>query len=204
MRIVGQRIRLTGEHMELMRIPRRFWESRASDIRGSVQEKILAYLKNMNSFLDEGVGLLVWGKNGVGKTGAAVVLAKEARRIGSSVLFVTAEGLRVAVLEKEDFDGSPLMDRARTVDVLVLDDLGKEHSGQTGFTERMFEGLIRQRASARRTTIITSNMGVSALREHYKPSMMEVMKECVYPLRMDGESRRDGALDDVAERLSTG
>jgi len=204
MRIAGKRIRLTGEHMELMRIPRRFWESSASGIQGPTRDKLVAYMRDMDSFLDEGVGLLIWGKNGVGKTGAAVALAKEARRLGASVLFTTAEGLRGSVLEKAEFDGAPFIERARYVDVLVLDDLGKEHAGQTGFTERLLEDLIRKRSSEMRCTIITSNMGIAALRERYKPSMLEVMKETVYPIRMDGESRRDGVLDDMFERLSTG
>ena len=34
--------------------------------------------------------------------------------------------------------------------------------------------------------------------------MIEVMKETVYPLKVDGQSQREHALDDLAKRLATG
>lgn len=191
--------------MELMRIPRRFWETSVDRIPESVREKVLNYVRDLDGNLDRGEGLLLCGKNGVGKTSACVFIAMEARRRGAPVLFITAESLRQSVLEKTVFaDGMMMMDRARTVDVLLIDDLGKEHSGDTGFTERLFENLFRERSAARRTTLVTTNMSVKQLPERYKPSMLEVMKETVYPLQVKGESQRDGVPDSIRDRLATG
>lgn len=205
MRVAGHRIKLTGEHMDLMRIPRRFWEASADKIPESVMAKAIAYVRDIETSLNDGTGLLLWGPNGTGKTSVAVFIAKEARRRGAPVLFVTAEGLRQGVIENRMFKGDvPLIDRARTVDVLLLDDFGKEHSGGSGYTERFYEDLLRQRSSRRLLTLITSNMGIAQLSERYKPSMIEVMKETVYPLKVDGPSQREHALDDLAKRLATG
>jgi DNA replication protein DnaC len=191
--------------MELMRIPRRFWETSVDRIPESAHDRVFGYCKAMGRMLDDGVGYLFWGPNGVGKTSAAVFLAMEARRHGAPVLFVNAESLRSGVLEKQAFrDDVTLIDRARTVDVLVIDDLGKEHPGQTGFTERLFENLFRERSAARKTTFVTTNMSIEKLRERYKPSMLEVMKETCYPVQVEGPSQRDDAPGEIRERLATG
>lgn len=200
MRVRGHRIRLTQAHMELMRIPRRFWSTSVDRIPESCRDRTIGYCRDMDGMLDDGVGLFFWGRNGVGKTAATVFIAMEARRHGAPVLFVTAETLRQSVLDKEMFrPDMSLIDRARTVDVLVLDDLGKEHSGQTGFTERLFENLFRERSASQKTTIVTSNMDLTKLGERYKLSMLEVMKESCYPVRVEGPSQRE-----VSSRLATG
>ena len=205
MRVVGHRVMLTKAHMELMRIPRRFWEVSVDRIPESILDRVLSYVRDIDGNLDRGEGLLLWGKWGVGKTGAAVFIAMEARRRGATVLFSTAESLRASVLEKTPFNATlSLMDRARLVDVLVIDDLGKEHPGETGFTERLFENLFRERSSAQRTTFVTTNMDLNKMSERYKPSMLEVMKETVYPIQAKGESQRDDTPGAIRERLATG
>lgn len=206
MRIVGQRTKLTADHLLWMRIPRRFWEATCADIQDpEVRGHVVNYLQKLDSVMDNGDGLLFWGENGVGKSCAAVVLAKEARRRGASCLFITAESLRQAVLEREPFNGDQLLvDRARSVDFLILDDFGKEHSGETGFTERLFENLLRERSAHRRSTVVTTNMNQEKMVKTYKLSMMEVIKESLVPIHVEGENRRDAGAQALRARLATG
>lgn len=189
-----------------MRLPRRFWEASFNDIQDEeARALILAYLQKMDTMLDHGDGLMFWGHWGVGKTCAAAVLAKEARRRGASALFITAESLRTAVLEKEMFEDDQLtVDRARQVDFLVLDDLGKEHSGESGFAERLFENLLRERSAHRRSTVVTTNMNQDDLTKRYKLSMMEVVKESLIPIHVEGENRRGEGAKRLGTRLQTG
>lgn len=213
MRIVGHRIKLTKAHMELMRVPRRFWTSDFDAIPECEGRVVLrSYLRDIEGMLDRGTGLLLWGPNGHGKTSAAVLVAMEARRRGASVLFVQAETLRQGVLEKAMFSGEKsLMERAREVDFLLLDDLGKEHTGETGFTERLFENLIRERCSQRRVTFVTTNLSTKtsdkpnapvSLRTRYIPSMLEVMREAMYPVMLRAHNWRDRAQQDMESRLT--
>lgn len=210
MRIVGHRMRLTQAHVEGMRIPRRFWDVSFDQINEEIRPKIDVYLRNLDDKLDRGEGLLLWGNNGVGKTSVAVLIALEVRRRGASVLFTTAEGLRSSVLEGTMFDDEQtVIERARAVDFLVLDDLGKEHPGETGFTERLFENLFRERSAARRTTFVTTNLpmrpgdgGGKALTNVYIPSMIEVMKETLHPIRYVGTNLRDAVRADMADRMA--
>lgn len=202
MRIVGQRGRLTAEHFLLMRIPRRFWEVTFDQIEPDVKGVIRNYLQNLDEMLDNGDGLLLWGKSGHGKTCAAVFVAREVRRTGASVLMLTAASLIESVLEKTEVEEGLLLDRARTVDFLLLDDLGKEHPGRSGFAERTLENLLRERSAARLTTFMTTNMGYEGLKERYKMSMLEVMKEMMLPVKVEGENYRNEAQQKLGKALA--
>lgn len=192
--------------MLLMRIPRRYWAVKYVEVENdSLRTTVEAYLKEIDVHLDAGNGILFWGKNGRGKTSAAVILMKECRRRGAPSLFVTAEDLRKADIEKTSFhDDITVMDRAREVDVLIVDDLGKEHSGASGYSKVIYENLIRVRSAHKRTTIITSNMGPKQLTERYGTSMMEVLRETVAPAHVEGENRRVDAGNELRDRLAVG
>jgi DNA replication protein DnaC len=204
MRLGGYRGRLTAEHFLLMRIPRRFWEAAYDQIEPGTREVIRSYLMQIDTMLDSGTGLLLWGKNGRGKTSAAVVVAKEARRRGASVLMTTAASLVDSIIQKTEVEDGLLIDRARSVDFLLIDDLGKEHDAASGFSTRVFENLIRERSAAKLTTWITTNMGMEELSERYMSSMMEVLKETVLPIKVDGENRRDEAAKKMLRAVGMG
>jgi hypothetical protein len=127
-------------------------------------------------------------------TGIAALVAKEAARWGYGCMFIRAADLvdrqfGRAVFDKDD--GITVRERARTVSLLVLDDLGKEHRDQHGFTVAEMEEFIRERISRRLVTEITTNMLPKSMADVYKPSMLEVMKEAVHPLKCDGPDLRD-------------
>lgn len=52
-------------------------------------------------------------------------------------------------------DDELVWDRARHIDVLLLDDLGKEGQGRTGIDAQIFETLLRERSEELWPTIIT-------------------------------------------------
>jgi DNA replication protein DnaC len=209
MRVEGYRNRLTADHFELMRIPRRFWGASVSEIEPLTRKVIVSYLRQLDDMLDRGAGILLWGRNGRGKTSAAVCVAKEARRRGASVLMVTAAALIEAARERSTEDRQ-LVERVRGVDFLLLDDLDKEYPGDSGYSERFLENLFRERGANRLTTWITSNAGRDGLIERYKISMMEVLKEMVVPVRMrtgigengdEGENHRDDEQKKLSDQL---
>jgi len=191
MRVPGVRVELTPAHLSWMRIPDRFWMARSSAIGDGFKDLIFEYLRSIDKKLDDGTGLILWGANGTGKTAASVVIAKVARSTGASVLFITAESFRQATLDNEKFDDGLLVkDRALEVDVLVLDDLGKEHSGDSTWAERTIENLVRVRSSKKRTTIVTTNLNPDQMLERYKLSLMEVLLESCIRIQTEGKSVR--------------
>lgn len=206
MRLEGQKLTLRKEHLLLMRMPALYWRASFEGIQNeNMRHVIQRYAEDIHGNLDEGVGFMFYGDNGVGKTAAACVLAKLVRRTGASVLFITAESLRQAVLHNEGFsDFQTLDERAHTADFLVLDDLGKEHAGASGWNETYWENLFRVRIAARRATVVTTNRTRAMLKDRYHASMLEVMKEAIVPVKVVGEDRRNEAAEALAKKFAVG
>lgn len=194
---------LNRDDMIRARIPRRHWQAKLDSAQPSVRDKIQKYIKNMATLESRGVGLLMWGPNGTGKTSATVVIGKEYRRRGRSLLFLECAELKSAVVSGEMFDDDQtLWERAKSVQVLILDDLGKGVQDRTGFGMRVIDELIRHRNANQRVTFVTTNIPIRALHEELKESTMHSLKECIHPVKIDGEDMRDDARNEIGEMLS--
>jgi len=208
--VTGKRRKLVENDLVRMNLPRRFWEARLSMVTDeknpdgtSLKDLLLKYLENFDAMMQRGAGLLLWGKNGLGKTGAAAVMAKESRRRAKSVLFMTASEYLEAIITKAKFDAQmSFIDRAKTVDVLVVDDFGKEHKDQKGWGERQFEDLIRYRSANMKATIFTMNVPMSTFAKMAMPSMVQVLKECSYPFEVVGPDRREEGQSEIERILA--
>ena len=204
---------LTETDMGRMRIPKRYWscafDEISDDVSGGVADEVspkgLArrYLVKLDEMLDRGIGILLWGANGRGKTGVSVVVCKEARRRGYTVLFAECADLKRCVIDRVPFDDDQsVLERARSVDLLVLDDLGKGVQDRTGFGARLLDELIRHRNASQLSTIITTNMGFEQMDEELKKSTIHSLKECMVPAKIMGPDRRDEAKQCLLGLLS--
>jgi len=211
MRIQGYRTKLTAGMLERTRIPRRFWSVKYDSVPNSARRYLGNYLRSVEEMLDGGEGFLLWGPNGVGKTSIATLIGFEVARRGGTAYFVTAESLRISSIERTPFDAdTSVMERAQEVELLIIDDLGKEHRSESAYAERLMENLLRVRLAQKRATIITTNLPLVGIRERriaglntvYSVSMLEVLRECVLPLEVTGENQRHGAADQLQERLA--
>lgn len=198
---VSYRRELDISDLERMRIPRRYWNSKFDDISESIiqgsdlspKKVVEKYISNMSEMRKSGCGFIFFGNNGVGKSCMSVVIAREYRRRGYTVLFMEAADLKRMVIEKEYFDDDDTYwDRFRSVDVLVLDDFGKGIMDTTGFGASLFDELIRARNSRKLVTIITTNLPVSEWQKELdlKKSTMSSLKECVVPVHVVGVNKR--------------
>lgn len=198
---IPQKRSLQASDLKRMRVPRRYWSVTFDGISDtsvdgkSAKDITRDYILSMEVNVSRGVGLLLWGPNGTGKTSMAVVIAKELRRRFRSVLFVQAAALRGSVISNEMFDEmETLWQRACNVEVLVIDDLGKGTQDRTGFGERMIDDLIRSRNSNQLVTIITTNMAAkgenNALSTALKASTMHSLREHVVPVWVSGGNKR--------------
>lgn len=193
--------------IERLNLPRRFWTARFAQIQGKAQEIIGKYLASGKYI--HGDGLFLWGPFGHGKTGAAAVIIMELRRRGYTGLFVEASEYVDKVMQRETFDfETSWSERARDVDVLVLDDLGTEHHDAAGAIERMMEGLLRYRLQRGRVTILTSNISPMKLGPHteedrrvdgpYRGKFVEVIREALFPIEVRGRSLREDREQEMA------
>jgi len=200
---------LTPSDMERMRVPSRYWGSTFEKLSldggvSSLHTVVGKYLENLPAMWKAGGGFIFYGANGTGKSCASVVIAKEYRRRAHTVLFMEAADLKRMVIEKEHFDESETFwDRAKSVDVLCLDDFGKGIMDSTGFGASLFDELIRSRNSRKLVTIITANLSVDRWEQELelKTSTLHALKECTIPVHVVGENQRVHSAKKLVELL---
>lgn len=206
---------LTTEDLHLIRLPERYWHSSYDLISEGKPKKIVAeYMRKVHEVMSRGYGLLFWGDNGTGKTGAASVIAKHVRRFGYTVLFIRAADLLRGDVNRTFFDATrtqTVYQRACSVDLLVIDDMGKEHHPDTGYAAgyaaSLLEDLIRDRSSRLRSIIATTNIDPKRLAGQkdesiYGKSMGQILKSSVLPIQMNGIDHRQEEKSELEHVLA--
>ena len=213
------RRKLVISDLERMRIPKRYWNAKFDEISDysdgiddiSPRRVVKSYLEKYEEIRKSGTGLLLWGDNGTGKTSIAAVLAKEFRRRYCTVFFVDGFSLRDVFVQKEMFDeDQTCWQRAATVDVLIIDDLGKGIEDNKGFGRRVLDDLIRVRNGNALITIITTNVPPKtddekkdSLEKILSHSTMQVFREHLLSINVRGKNLRNNKYKS-AEKLIFG
>ncbi len=130
-------------------------------------EQMKNYLLNYDQFAKQGRGLYVEGTYGTGKTHLVTAIAKERVRQGDKVRIKTPTDLLLGI--RSSFD-SKNEDRERdiiqwyqTIDLLILDDFGKQKTTEWGMAV-LYE-IINYRYAQMLPTIITTNFNETSLIE---------------------------------------
>lgn len=139
----------------------------------SVMERTLDYCRQYAfHFTPEGGNLLFVGGTGRGKTFLAGCIAKTVSDRGFGVVYESA-GKLFNILENAKFNANEdvLRQAARysDCDLLILDDLGTEMSGQ--FVTSALYSLISDRLLERKATIITTNLTSEEVAKRYNPQI---------------------------------
>jgi len=125
-------------------------------VRGQREQchpSVLKYLDNWAEMLRRGMGLLLWGAVGTGKSTSAAYLVQALKRRFVPAVMTSFAQFGDVRTELPNFNG---------VDLLVLDDLGIER--QTDFMrERAFE-IVDSRARCGKPTVFTTNLTLEELK----------------------------------------
>ena len=141
-----------------------------------------------------GLGILLLGEPGHGKTTmASVALQSLIRTMQLPGLFLDYP--KFLRLEKESWSDDELKERMREIygdakhslPLLVLDDLGKEHSTQTGWAEDTFDAVLRSRFNAGLPTVITSNVALKKWHTVYSSSMQSFAHEAFIEVKVESD-----------------
>jgi len=135
-------------------------------------ELIVAWLKDYAAHFPENdpLSIYFYGTPGTGKTFLSSCLAKAVLDRGFNVLYLTADDL-CTKLEKERFvsrkpeNASLDTDLVRSVDLLMIDDLGTEF--MTQLSSSLLLSVINSRIIDRKATVISSNLSIPDLTKRY-------------------------------------
>lgn len=158
-----------------------------------------------------GLGLLLTGDPGHGKTTLASVILQELIRTMPRVSWGDPDAAirrpvyfsdypRILRLQKNQWsdekseENQLLLDsmhgeagREYNIRVLVIDDLGKEYRTSTGWAENTFDALLRSRFNAGLPTIITSNVSLLNWNTVYSEAMASFAHESFIPFEVKSE-----------------
>lgn len=178
--------------LERMNIGRRFWKAEVADLEGEWSESVVAYVSDLSTNVENGIGLYLYGDNSRGKTYAASAVLKEAQRLGIATYAILASDLKSAYIDQRRFDDSQtLVERAETVPVLLLDDVGKEYiNAKSGWAEQCFETLLRKRTRDLKTTLVTTNLAPSDFQQRYDKSASALIYESSIRVHVEGTNYR--------------
>lgn len=141
------------------------------------------YVTDLDRHIRERRSVLMFGNNGSGKTSASVYIALNALRSGYSVKYITLRRFLNQKMNYSDPEALEEAERVRDVDVLVLDDIGKEfHSASSVRVLVEIEELLRHRFSRDGITILTSNFNPFSEEMMVTGSVEKVHQESILSL----------------------
>lgn len=192
MRVLNtERRKLTAEDMARMNVPEGLWRTRLQWVPKSIFAALQNYCENFNVMAEKGAGLLLWGHEGVGKSGAATVVAKEARARGYTVFYTSIVELREAVRERRLFDeSSSVLERCRDVDVLILDNLQESDVSEPHVNLAVVEDLLVGRGAKLKISILTTRIPFTELAARHE-SFVRTVSGYVVPMHVDGPDLRE-------------
>ena len=147
------------------------------------------YVEHWDEVKKKGMGLLLWGDVGTGKSYMAACIANALLKQEKKVLmtnFTTISNGVFAAIDKNDY-----IEAVCGYDLLILDDLGSERN--SGFVVENVFSVLDRRVCSGKPMIITTNLTVKEMREtqnlDYKRIYDRVLGSC-QPVCIKGESHR--------------
>lgn len=214
--------RREAKYIKNSRVPQWLLDQCKKDmpIEDNIFDACEALIQRIRTGQDMSRGIIFYGRPGRGKTTIAVhtlleVFARvEPERFArTDGLFTTTPGMYMThanfvqnekncwnPVEEKAIAAQDLSDRLhcealRAVDnvqVLVLDDVGKEHSGKSDFTQNVLHRLIRSRYDAASPTIITTNLSPDNWESMYGEATDSFIYQAFDMVKVGGPDRRRG------------
>jgi DNA replication protein DnaC len=168
------------------------------------------YIDNLKEMKDQGKGITFVGQNGVGKTHLACCVLSAAKghtvkpyKIEcielSTYIDLHLEMFRVNGRLRNGFDEDQersyeLDERIRYIQMgarfLLLDDIGREHESESGWSNQQVVDLLRFRHNRLLPTLITTNVPLPELDLRYGEGLSSFLREATVVVWMDGEDYR--------------
>lgn len=144
-----------------------------------VRDKCVGYVKRFDRVMDEGIGLLLIGQVGTGKTHLASAMVSAALAQGRTAKICTAMQLLRAI--RDTYHSSSVITTTQVIndlsetDLLVIDDVGVQRKTDDEFVQT-YE-VINARYGEMKPTILTSNLTITQMTEYLGKQPIDRMRE---------------------------
>jgi len=146
-------------------------------------------------------GLYIFGRVGSGKTHLACSIANELIKGGLEVLFVVVpdylEEIKHSWEPGSDYNEKEILDRAREVNVLVMDDLGAHSYSE--WTKNKIYAIINHRINNGLPTVITSNLEFLEIGDYLDNRISSRITELCRPVLLLVDKNEDIRLKKLIE-----
>ena len=143
-----------------------------NDVNRKAYEIAKSYVDNWQENKDKGEGLYFEGTCGTGKTHLAVAIAMKLINQGVPVICKTSIDLLASIKQSYERDSTvneeDIIEAYNTVDLLVIDDLGKERA--TEWSVPILYRIINDRYENMLPTVITTNYNTDDLIDKFNAS----------------------------------
>jgi DNA replication protein DnaC len=160
----------------------------------SAFEMLAEWQQYEDRYLKAGIGLIISGTRGTGKSLMAHLMIKDLIAAGKTCHVTTFAGMidlfAAGWYSPEDkawFNG-----KVRNADVLLIDDLGREHNkSETSIGSSMIEAVVRDRVNRGLPTFVTTNLSRDEVAQGYGPHTMSLLSEKSEFVTMNGVDQRE-------------
>jgi len=176
------------------------------------------YLANAEGYVTNGLGLILYGEIGTGKTLLGALILKGLLARGVDCYFTSFGGM-IELLSagwNDDDDKQWYVRRCKNAGVLMIDDVGREHRQRrmvkgegltemtTALAQSTFEEVIRHRVASAKPTIVTANLNLQALEMKYGGNVLSLLSERSTTYRFEGQDFRATARMRLVDEIESG
>lgn len=159
------------------------------------------YVDGWSDMLRTGIGLLIWGNVGTGKTFMAACIANALLDMGVPVLMTTFIRMANEMGSFYDSERNAYLKSMSSYKLLVIDDLGTERQSET-MMENVYS-IIDSRYKSGLPMIITTNLTIKEIKNpkdmKYSRIYDRILERCA-PIAYEGTSRRVEASREMMEQ----
>jgi DNA replication protein DnaC len=155
--------------------------------------RVRSFIDELDSKLEKGQGLWLFGDTGTGKTTLAMLVSKEALEKGHSVAIYSLPKLLARI--RRTYEEEPGQDsysaffqRLTSVDLLHIDDFGAEK--RSDWVLEQLYALVNERYEDERTIMLTTNLTVDKLEEQIGQRTVSRLTETCEQVPLFGLDRR--------------
>ena len=164
------------------------------DLDPFILRPVRAFVEGIEGNVDAGRGLWFTGDLGTGKTSLAMLVSREAEKVGKSVAVYPVTRLLAEIKDTYDSDSTgsymQLFRRLCSVDLLHLDDLAA--AAPNDWVQQTFYTVINDRYQENRSIVFTADVQNPLDLRRYLGNRVfsRLMEMCGEPIQMFGEDHR--------------